>query len=203
GAILDDDEPKQEYEDQLYFYAYLVQETYDAYPRSLNLVGRDGGAVPVVPSPARSIALANEMRAVLAQYNEVISIVRPLEDLANPTSENCLFCDRKAICERFWSAVPQLSIPPWNHIALGVQTTPLVRTPRGAGWLELAVEKSSLATQGVKITRLFAQRFPAVDLEHRVGQRLLLTGLRQSHAVNPAIVEATERTAIICMEGIS
>ncbi|MEO7329753.1 MAG: PD-(D/E)XK nuclease family protein [Minicystis sp.] len=203
GAILEDDEPKRDYGDQLYFYAYLIHDIYEYYPRSLSLVGRDGGTVQVPPSPARSLALANDVRATLARYNDLVSRARPLEELANPSSEACLFCDRKAICNKFWSAVPLLSIPQWNHVAIGMQATPLMRTPRGAGWLDLAVEKSSLATQMLKVTRLFEQRFPAIDLEHRVGQRLLFTGLRQANAANPAIVEATERTAIVCLGATS
>jgi len=199
GAVLEGDEPKQDYEDQLYFYAYLVHEAHDVYPRSLGLVGRDGSVVSLPPSPDRSSALAKEMRSLLAHYNEVVSQGRPAEELASPTSESCLFCDRKAICERFWGALPSLDIPPWNHVAIGVQTTPLVRTARGGGWLELAVEKSSLSAQAIKVTRVFEQRFPAVDLEHRVGQRLLLTGLRQSQTGNASVAEATERSAIICM----
>lgn len=199
GAVLEGDAPKQDYESQLYFYAYLIHETHSVYPRSLGLVGRDGLVVSLPPSPDRSSALAAEMRSLLAQYNDVVSRSQLPEELATPSSESCLFCERKAICERFWATLPLLDTPAWNHVAIGVQSTPLMRTPRGGGWFELAVEQSSLSVQTVKVTRIFEQRFPAVDLEHRVGQRLLITGLRESRTMNPPVAEATERCGIVHM----
>jgi PD-(D/E)XK nuclease superfamily len=194
SPITDDDGSNKQYEEQLYFYAYLIQENHGVYPRSLSLVGRDGEALKLSPSPERSAALATDMRKTLARYNQELADGATLEDLAAPNRDSCLFCDRKAICERYWAALDGLAVPPWNHVAIGLQCTPLVRTPRGGGWFELGVEKSSIHVPVLKLIRVFEQRFPAVDL-NQVGQRLFLSGLRALGSTS-SVVEATERSTI-------
>lgn len=200
GSIFEEDGPRQDYEDQLYFYAYLIDQAHGIYPRSLSLSGPDGNIVSLPPSVERSQAVASNMLSVLEQHNRLAAQGASLEELATPASASCLFCERKLVCERFWHSLPVLETPPWNHVAIGLQSTPLARTARGGGWFELAVEKSSLSVRTLKVARVFDQRFPAVDLEHRVGQRLLLTGLRRSEAANPVAAELTDRSTIVCLE---
>jgi hypothetical protein len=199
GLFSDRGAPQQLYVEQLLFYAYLVEETYGRYPRSLTLIGRDGAEVCITPDSERTRRIVADVRATMATYNARISSSAP-EDMATPSSEGCLFCERKALCGKFWEALPSLEVPSWNHVAIGSQATPMRKAGRGGGWIELKVERSSLPARLLKITRLFEARFPGVDLQNGTGQRLVLTGLRHASGRDIAVAEATDRTSIASME---
>ena len=126
GPMLEGERPKQDYAEQLYFYAYLILENYCSYPRSLSLVNKDGSIAKLEPAPQRSLELANDMRLALTCYNEAVNRGVALETLALPSSESCCFCSRKPTCTAFWVALPRLELPCWNHVALGTQ----VQQPR-------------------------------------------------------------------------
>jgi hypothetical protein len=65
----------------------------------------------------------------------------------------------------------------------------------------VTVEQSSLRTGTLKVSRVFERRYPDVDLQSNVGQRLVLTGLRQPSERNSALAEATERSSIVAILG--
>jgi RecB family exonuclease len=199
GMISEGDAPKEAYVEQLYFYAYLVEENYDRYPRTLSLAGGDGGLLNVRPDPQRSRQIAHEMRAMLAQYNSLVVAATTSEQLASPSTENCSFCDMKPACKAFWSALPVIELSGWHHVAIGRQLTPLVRTQLGGGSFVVTVEQSSLRSDTLKVSRVFERRYPDVDLQTNVGQRLVLTGLRQPSERNLALAEATERSSIVAI----
>lgn len=200
GALSSEASPKDEYVEQLLFYAYLIQENYGQYPRSLSLIGRDGLVIPVAPAPGRSAILGDQLRSMLDTYNTAVRRQAAAEELATPSAEGCLFCDRKALCSKFWDALPVLETPAWSHVALGSQMGPLIKSARGGGFFELTVERSSLSARVIKVTRVFEARFPDVDLAHRTGQRLLLTSLRYAAGKDVVVVETTERTTIVAMD---
>jgi PD-(D/E)XK nuclease superfamily len=198
GEVSDapDDGARREYSDQLYFYAYLIQEVHGQYPTSLSLVGADGTMVDIPPDETRSKDLAADMRAVLAYYNGLVALHVDLESVATPSSDNCLFCARKAMCEKFWGSVGSLDIPAWNHVAVGRQRGSFERSRVGGGSIELIVERSSLRTDVVRITRLFEARYPHMQFDNGDGQRLSIAGLRQARKGSSNLAEATDRTVI-------
>lgn len=190
---------REAYVEQLLFYAYLIHENYGVYPKSLTLIGKDSDRVRVRPSQENSNALANEMRTMLARYNDQVAQALPLEKFTNPSSTNCLFCDAKPICGPFWIAASGLNLPQWAHIVVGIQTEAIQK--RQGKWLSLdiTIEKGSFNSSKTRITRIFSPRYP--DLENIVGQRLLITYLRSAQSGMFEIMEMTERSQIVRLGG--
>jgi RecB family exonuclease len=198
GTMVDGEQVKQDYADQLYLYAYLVRETHNIYPRTLSLVGKDGAVLSLPPSARRSEDVAADMRGILVRYNRAIADAPPAQ-LATPSVDSCVFCDMKTGCARFWAALDTLELPSWSHVAIGLQSKPFVKSRLGTGSVELTVETSSIRTPVLNITRLFENRFPGIDFSNHVGQRLMVTNLRQPTITNPRLVEATERTTVVSL----
>jgi len=198
GSMMDGDLPKEDYANQLYFYAYLIYENYGIYPRSLTLIGKNSDSLCLDGSMERSKEIANDMRMVLSKYNDQINSALPIEHFSSPSSNNCIFCDAKPVCSAFWGALSEIELPSWSHAVIGVQAIPMIRSRLGGVTVELEVEESSLRTSRVRITRVFEGRYP--DLQDRVGQRLLLTNIRQVLPSNPSLAEVTERSLILTME---
>lgn len=198
GKMVDDEDPKHDYSNQLYFYAYLIHENYAVYPRSLSLIGKDGSCISVRPSIDRSLELANEARSLLFRYNDRIKAGVRSDELSNPSSDNCTFCDAKPICRKFWQEARSLNLPNWAHIVEGTQTKPLARSKMGASMIELDVRNSSIPCRTIKIGRLFEGRFP--DLKDRVGQNLIFTNLRFFESSTMPMAETTDRTSILTLE---
>jgi hypothetical protein len=201
GAVLEGDEAKQDYVEQLYFYAYLLEEKYGRYPRSLSLIGRDNVSVQIEPAAARSRALAAEMRTVLSAYNSRTSAAAvDVPGLARPSALACASCDMKPACIRFWEALAGIELPVWGHVAVGKLAPPVVRSRLGACSFDLEVERSSLGVPTLKVTRVFEERFPALELDRSIGRMLMVTGLRQPSQRTPTVTEATDRCQIVTLE---
>lgn len=79
GSITDEttELPKEEYINQLYFYAFLVLENFGKYPRSLRLTGRELESTEVNGSIEVSTRIAQRMRSTLSRYNELIEVEHP------------------------------------------------------------------------------------------------------------------------------
>jgi hypothetical protein len=201
GPIQDEAEVKRDYADQLYFYAYLLLDAYGSYPRSLRLVSRDGSITEVAPEVDRSVDLANEMRSVLSRYNESVArAAGKTETLASPSSDACRFCVAKPTCSSFWKALSSLDLSAGHHVVRGTQTKSLLRSKLGGGSIEIRVHESSLTAELLTVTRVYDARYPEIDLETRVGQELVLTGLRQPNLSNASLAEATGQTVITVAE---
>lgn len=201
GLVSEGDDSNLEHIEQLYFYAYLIREKYGSYPSALRLIGLNGEVVEVVPAPERSDALASDMKMTLAGYNTLAAQGASPEKAASPRPDSCIFCEAKPICKAFWLALSSMEFPSWNHVALGTLIKPIERSRLGGGSIQLSVEQSSLRTNSLKVARVFEQRYHGVNFD-QVGQRLLLTGLRQAHEGEMSLVEATERSLIIAAEPI-
>jgi RecB family exonuclease len=200
GAVLDDEGPKSDYEDQLYFYAYLVKENHGQYPRSLRLVGKDGVVVEIEPSPGRSNALAQEMRDALAAYNAAIEAKVDVAGLASPSASACADCDMKSRCTSFWDALPGIQLPNWAHVAVGVLARPPVRSRLGASSFDLDIMRSSLGVSQLTVTRMFEDRYPELDLDGMVGQTLIATSLRLVGDRTRPVVQLTDRSLVVRLE---
>ncbi len=198
GSMVDEELPKEDYANQLYFYAYLIHQVHGIYPRSLALVGKDSSCLKIQPSPERSETIAREMKTILSNYNEQIKKPIVMDSFANPNIDNCVFCDAKPVCESFWKALPEIELPVWAHVAIGTQIAPMVKSKLGGASIELMIEKSSLRTSRLKVTRIFEGRHP--EFQDKVGQRILITNLRQLVQSNQELVEATERSLIFPIE---
>jgi PD-(D/E)XK nuclease superfamily len=201
GVLSRGDVPNEVHVEQLYFYAHFVEENYSRYPRILSLAGGDGGIVSVTPNRERSAQVASDMRAMLARYNAAVAAAAASEDLAQPSTESCAFCDMKPACKAFWAALPKIEVTGRNRVAVGRQVTPLVASHLGGGSFVMAVERSSLRADRLRVSRVFGGRYPDVDLQCNVGQQLVVTGLRQANERNAALAETTERTTIVAVTG--
>ncbi|MFS2187245.1 PD-(D/E)XK nuclease family protein [Mucilaginibacter sp. Mucisp84] len=83
---------KKAYQQQMHLYAWLANSIYGNYPGKLTLISFDG--VPVfVPFTEIDLAVVNQkIDHVFGAFNQ------PPSTLANPSVENCRFCNYRAGC---------------------------------------------------------------------------------------------------------
>ncbi len=196
GAMTTEDAlPKEDYVNQLYFYAYLIEQNFGIYPKSLYLTGKKLDSINIAPSSERSDAIAKDMRLTLQQYNTTIELPNYLQGIASPSLENCVYCDAKSVCTAFWKSASGFEFPASAHAVIGLQSSPFQRSRHGACSMTVAVEQGSIAASELVITRVFESRFP--ELCDNVGQRLMLLNIRLLSPGPPALCEATDRAIIL------
>ena len=200
GVILENDSPKEDYSNQLYFYAYLIWENFGIYPKKLTLTGKDNESVELAPSLEKSKGIASDMRATLDVYNTKVSNSSLIQSFSSPKSENCIYCDAKPVCESFWKEINSIEFPKWNHVLLGTQVGPFIRSRSGVITVQINVEKGSLKSTTVKVTKIFEARHSS--LLDRPGQKILFTNLKKSSETSEDIAEMTDRTQIHLLENI-
>ncbi len=198
GSLQDDELLKQDYVDQLYFYAFLISENFDRYPRSLRLTAKNLYSVDIPPDQARSLFIATEMRRTLDEYNNSLRLESSPMQFANPATANCVFCDAKPVCTPFWKSATELSLPVWSHAVIGFQSKPMSRTKAGVGILEMLVEMGSITSRALTVTRIFEGRHP--QFQDTPGQHLMLLNLRLVSQSDPPIAEMTDRSIIIPLD---
>lgn len=198
GAMNEGDAPKEDYVNQLYFYAYLIKENYGTYPRKLMLIGRNMETIELPGSVVRSIEIAAEMRSTLSKYNEVISTPNYLQQITKPSTDNCSRCDAKPVCQAFWKAVPDMELPQRSHAVIGTQSAVIQRGKRKGASLQLDVEQGSIRPGSLVLTQVLEERYP--HLVDKIGQRLMVLNIRLLTAETSAIAETTDRTVIVQMD---
>lgn len=198
GAMTDGESLKEDYVRQLYFYAYLLTENDNQYPRKISLIGRDLQAVDLPISPQQSIAIAQDMRDTLQRYNDAISNATPPEELAKPSVENCKYCDAKAVCSSFWNLASEMALPERAHAVIGIQSSPITTSRRGVSWLNIDIEEGSVNADCLTVSRFDASRYP--HIKDQIGQQLMLLNLRLINSQSPAVAETTDRTIILRMD---
>lgn len=197
GRMDDEGILKEDYVNQLYFYAYLIEQKHGIYPRSVTLVGKDQSAISIPAAPDKSYALADEMRSVLFSYNQKVAKERDVEKFAFPNSRNCAYCDAKPVCNAFWKALHSLETSSYCHVTQGIQAVPFRRSQIGCAMLELDQEAGTIAAGRLKISRLYELRYPY--LKDKVGQRMLITNLRHIDSSKAPMAEVTDRSQIIIL----
>lgn len=85
---------KEDYQKQLLLYAWLVKHTYDAFPEKLTIVTNDGALHHVEFNEADVYKLINEINELKGRIK-----VDHSDSLANPSVENCKFCNFRFACE--------------------------------------------------------------------------------------------------------
>jgi hypothetical protein len=198
GAMTDGESPKEDYVRQLYFYAYLLTENYDQYPRKITLIGRNLHAVDLPLSRQQSDAIAQDMRDTLNRYNDAISRAASPEAIAKPSVENCKYCDAKAVCSSFWNVAKDMELPERGHAVIGTQSSPITTSRRGVSWLTLDLEEGSIQADRLTVSRFDADRYP--HIKDQVGQRLMMLNIRLINSQSPAVAETTDRTIILRMD---
>lgn len=191
GLINDGDRPREDYINQLYFYAYLISETHNLYPRKLLLIDKNLESLEIQGSPALSEALAIDMKNTLAIYNAQLNSFE--KATKTPSSNACVHCELKVNCDSYWEISSQLDFPQWSQSAKGKQIGPFVRNKQGAISLEIFVDKGTLAGKQVKIGGIFEGRFE--QLQDKPGQLLSLIDIR-ARPDSPGYADATDRTFI-------
>lgn len=201
GSMLEGDSLKEDYSNQLYFYAYLIEEKYGKYPKSLKLIGRDLGEMSIEPAPKTSVQLADQMRSKLREYNDLVSKPSYMDKITSPSAENCSYCDAKSVCNAFWKNAKQMELPNRAHAVVGTQTLPLERNRHGTTILSLDIQDGSIDCKSLKITRFQPERYP--HIEDRVGQTIMVINLKLVSAAVHAIAETIDRTIFLTVEGYS
>lgn len=197
GSLSLAETPKEDYVNQLYFYSQLIEENFGQYPRTLTLTGRNLQSMSIEPSPPLAKKISDTMRNTLNTYNEKISTSQQ-EHLTDPSLDNCLLCDAKAVCSSFWKHAPEMNFPNWNHAVEGIQSKPFDRSRAGGATLTIEVTGGSLRCKTLQITRIARDRFPQIS--DTPGQPLMFLNVRLLEDSENAIAEASERTIILSVE---
>lgn len=95
---------------QLRLYAFLAAEAGVAVDKG-TIVRADGRRATIGISPAEAQREAALAREALASYREKVGA--KFEDAAEPSAQNCRFCECIPFCERFWAAAEQA----WQGVA--------------------------------------------------------------------------------------
>lgn len=201
GTMTEGEMPKEDYANQLYFYAYLIEENYGTYPKTLKLIGRDLGEMSIEPAPKTSVQLANQMRSRLLAYNDLVSKPDYMDKITNPSAENCSYCDAKSVCNAFWKNAKRMELPNRTHAVVGTQSLPLERNRHGTTILSLDIQDGSIDCKSLKITRFQPERYP--HIEDRVGQTVMAINLKLVSTDVHAIAETIDRTIFLSLDSSS
>lgn len=106
GCIIDEKhgKPKEEYQQQLKFYAALYFENYNIWPKKLVLVGIDQSVHEILFSKADCISLLDQAKKLLIDTNELILSGLSPDDFATPSPEACRYCLFRPGCQKYWQA---------------------------------------------------------------------------------------------------
>lgn len=98
GSVVSDGVVKQNYRDQLAFYAHLVYENYDIDRVECWLFSLKDGLVEVPLTREDTVSFVKPLLADIEDYNNRV----PDEQPAMPSDENCSWCPYCDRCEKFW-----------------------------------------------------------------------------------------------------
>jgi hypothetical protein len=176
----DGEEPvlKAQYRRQLLLYASMHHDVTACWPTKAHLIPLTGGRVSITIDP---IEAENETLAainLLDRYNSQIATVKNSEELADPSSSTCRYCNYRLFCNPFWSAVS----PDWGWApaaAIEAEALQVQRNSIPEGWVvEADVSRGTVFGQNCKILvdRDIAvdggERFRCVDLHHQQSSGL-------------------------------
>lgn len=198
GDVFEDDDQEQvkaAYVRQLRLYAYMVNWTFGWWPRRGVLLPMATSSVAVELEPEECEAEAAIAVRLLDQYNEGLTRTLDPIDLANPSPENCRWCQYQLFCPAFWSTVS----PEWGEelrsgVVSGKATAP--PSPIHGG---LALSMPLEAERGTAAPSEVISLFPLDPSVHtdlpqmQGGDRVRVTGLWRR--ADDSLV-ATTRTVI-------
>jgi CRISPR/Cas system-associated exonuclease Cas4 (RecB family) len=196
GIVHEGEIPKEDYVNQLYFYAYLIQEKHLVYPGKLSLIDKNLETTEIKGSPEKSQRLASDMRFELEKYNQQVEKSAGTVQ-TTPSPEACTYCDFRLICQDYWDNSAAFELPLWSQTAQGMQLGAFSRSKQGAVSIDLMVNKGSLAGQQIKIGGIFDGRFPS--LKDKPGQLLSFVDLKIKANVT-GYADVSDRTVITVLD---
>ena len=126
GTIVQDDAGtegvvKEDYQIQLKLYAAIFNEQHGEWPQKLLLLQNGIGSQEVSYSHEEASALLREAKELLEVTNEMIDEVKggDLSLLANPSPDNCRFCNYRHVCDSYWKARRPDDVEDWPHDIIG------------------------------------------------------------------------------------
>lgn len=195
GKIEDQFGVKADYVDQLYFYAYLIDQNHGIYPAKLALKSKDYGDVEICPDPQKSVDVANQMKALLESYNQQVQHLTTVVEMARPSQNACSNCDAKVLCPSFWSNAAKLKLPNGKHVVRGKQIGELKKSTLGGSVIELEIEQASFDAKRILLTRVFEARYP--EFKSVPDQRIIATSLKITTTENQVICELNPSSSLI------
>jgi len=166
---------KEEYQIQLKLYAAIFNEQYGEWPQKLLLLQNGIGSQEVSYSHEEATALLGEAKGLLEITNEMIDEVEGGDSslLANPSPDNCRFCDFRHVCDSYWKARSQDNEEDWPHDIIGE-------------YLSHAVQQN-----GKVVLKLKA---------NESGDVITVGNLSSSEKRHPAIYDAKPGDILYCMD---
>jgi hypothetical protein len=189
--LFEEDEYLSEKEDQLYFYAYLVEENRARYPEHLTLMSKELKLRAVQPLPDRSHAIGLQMREMLNHYNSlVVSSVEQAVPVS-PSPHACRYCVRRMHCNAFWESAPRMAMGRSSQCVIAEQSSSFFEPRLGGTVIPLKNLRGSINCADSSISRV---RPADLGLENAPGQTLMI--LDASTDDKSAHLYANERTFI-------
>lgn len=143
---------------QLLLYSYLVHEQFGRWPKTLRVLPLHGEPITVPFAPVEAQELAERMKAILIDANQLIANVRAgranESELASPSVESCRFCRYRPSCESYWEARRGSPQACWARDVSGVVIT---RKLIGGGFHVLEIhgaEGETMIVRGIRESAL-------------------------------------------------
>lgn len=93
---------KQEYQQQLKFYAALYFTVYSVWPAGLAIEGLDKQEYDIPFSKEECLGLLQDATKLMGELNELIESGLSCEDFARPSAGTCSFCLYRPACKIYW-----------------------------------------------------------------------------------------------------
>lgn len=132
---------KEQELDQLHFYSYLAGENGIKVSRG-TIIRSNGQQQSVKLSKKDALLLAEAAKATLFTYNQAVGRGQSVEQLAQPSAENCHACPFIALCTAFWQyATPEWALATGTHVQ--GQLTSVSQTQDERKWVTLKLHPSA------------------------------------------------------------
>ena len=104
GAIFEEDSViKDDYQIQLKMYAGIYYEVYEVFPSKLLVVGLNGEEYPVEFSKEECSELLLRAKKIFNEINLSILNYDSTDVLAQPSLDNCKYCQYRPACRKYWN----------------------------------------------------------------------------------------------------
>jgi hypothetical protein len=181
GKIFERDDERagirEDYLFQLRLYAALYHQNYDRWPEKIEIRGFGNLIYEVAVDPKECIKALEDALSLFKTTNALVtesnhgSVGEP-DRLANPSPNNCRYCQYRPLCKSYWIAKQQKSEEGWPF---DVQGKILEKTPLKNGSTLLKIIPVEPETEPIFIKGVQPKRHPIIG---SVGDFVMICSLR-------------------------
>jgi hypothetical protein len=180
SEIFEEDYLKNQFYQQIHFYAELAFEEFGAYPNYLLVQGTEGKHFKMAPEITEAKQLGRQARVVLNRYNSKVHNNEPLENIAQVSSEVCSGCHYQAFCPEYWEKCDRIEMSDQIQ-SLKIKELDLFEgTSSHKSRLKVRVLHGRLSGKDIIIDRFYPKRF--VNYKHNPDRELMITDLMVNYS---------------------